>query len=281
MEKIQFLSEGVSLHGCLYPLNNGKASAVIFCHDAFESHDNWSAYAEKLSAKGFACFSFDFIGHGESQGLRSQVDLRLWAYNIRDSMNWLKKQGYNRFALVGWGHGGSAALLAAAHDSRVKCVITLAAPVLIMPSLAERIAYGAVSLAAWIKKTILRKPLTLSRLNEMEELSMFADDELNSRYFTDPKVQQVYRAIPIPESLDSVWVDITHALVNVRVPVLILHGSEDQIIPPAQSQKLYDLLQGKKSIQMIAGSGHALHLDRESNTVYQAISDWLKRNFKS
>lgn len=280
-KNIRFESEGIEINGVLREIQGPKSSAVIFCHGAFEFQENWFPYAEQLNEEGYPTFTFDFAGHGQSQGLRSKVDLRLWAYNIRDAMNCLQSQGYTRYALVGWGSGGSASILAAAHDTRLSCAVILSAPVYLYPSLADRVAYGLVSTAATIKKALFKRPLTLSRLNELSKMQIMADESANQHYLTNPKLQEIYKAIPIPDSLDSVWVDITRGVAKVTLPTLILHGTEDEIIPIEQSQKLYDLLQGPKKLKMIEGSGHALHLDRGKDTVYRMISNWLKRYAKN
>ena len=43
---------------------------------------------------------------------------------------------------------------------------------------------------------------------------------------------------------------------NVRAPVLIIHGTQDEIIPYALGVRLYDLIQGKKKFVCIPGGRH-------------------------
>ena len=280
VEPISFVSEGVEIHGSLWKADGPASGVVVFCHGAFETSKNWAAFAEKLSQDGFTSLTFDFAGHGQSQGLRGQVNLRGWTYNIRDALINLQELGYPAAGLVGWDSGGSAALLAAAHDKHARCAVILSAPVYLLPTLAERVAYGLASLVAKLKLWILHKPLTLSRLNEMKGLGILADETANEAYFEDHAVQEIYKAVPIPESLDSVWMDITGTVQKVNVPVLVVQGVEDKIIPINQAQKLYDLLPGRKEIKMVEGCGHAIHLDIEKDAVYELILNWMKANLK-
>ena len=275
-ENVIVISQGAEIHGVLREADQQKSRAVIFCHGAFEFKENWSTYAELLTSEGYATFTFDFTGHGESQGLRSLVDLRVWAYNIRDILNHLQRRGYQRFGLVGWGSGGSAALLAAAHDQRVACAAILSAPVYLVPNIGERAAYGLISAVARVKKAITGKPLTLSRLNELSEMRIAADESANEQYLSTPKVREQYSAVPIPDSLDSVWIDLTRAAARIKIPVVVIHGTDDQIVAANQSERLFSILQGKKELKLIDGSGHALHLDVSKETVFLQISDWLK-----
>lgn len=252
----------------------------MFCHGAFEFQENWFAYARRMTAEGWSAFTFDFAGHGQSQGLRSLVSLRVWAYNLRDALTALQRRGYGPFAVIGLGMGGSASLLAAAHDPRIESVVTLSAPMILQPPLAERVAYGLISGAAKIKKVIFKRPLTLSRLNELDEMRFLSDSAANEKYVADDQLRQMYSAVPIPDSLDSVWMDISGAVEKISLPVLVIHSKDDSIIPASQSQKIYDLLKGPKELELIEGSGHALHLDEKKGDVFALILAWIKRHAK-
>jgi alpha-beta hydrolase superfamily lysophospholipase len=275
MEKVVFSSEGVELYGTLREAEGSGPWAVVICHGAFEYQDNWFYYAERFTSEGLSTLTFDFVGHGESQGIRNLVNLRVWAYNIRDALNFLETRGYQKFALVGWDSGGSAVLLVAAHDRRLKCAVALSTPVLLTPPLVERIIFSFATLVAKVKKTIWKKQLTLSRINQLPEMRFMVDDNANEQYLANPRLKEIYRAVPIPDSLDSVWIDITRAIKRINIPVLVIHGAKDHILPVNQSQKLHALLQSPKDLQLIGESGHAVHLDQEKDEVYNLIARWV------
>ncbi len=281
MEQVTFHSEGLEIHGSLWKTDHPEKGAVLFCHGAFETQENWTAFADRLSQEGFTVFTFDFAGHGASQGMRGAVNLRAWAYNIRDAMNYLQRRGCSIFGLVGWESGGSAAMLAAAHDVRLSCAVIISAPVYLLPTLAERVVYMLASIVAKLKMAFVHKPLTFSRLNEMKRSGIMVDEAANEAYFADSKVQQIYNTFPFPGGLDNVWVDITGAAEKVNIPILVIQGTEDKIIPTNQSQKLHDLLQGRKKLKMVDGSGHAVHLDLQKDTAYTLIASWMKANLIS
>jgi alpha-beta hydrolase superfamily lysophospholipase len=233
-----------------------------------------------MNMEGWSAFLFDFTGHGKSQGLRSLVNLRVWAYNLRDALTTLQKKGYGPFAVVGLGIGASAALLAAAHDQRIESAVILSTPMILQPSLAERVAYGLASGAAKIKKAIFKRPLTLSRVNELKEMRFLFDEVANEQYVSNERMQQAYAAVPVPDSLDSVWMDISEAVQKISLPVLIIHSKEDKIVPTNQSSKILTLLKGLKEIKIIEGSGHALHLDQKKEEVFRLILDWINGHRK-
>ncbi|MBA4399393.1 MAG: hypothetical protein C0396_05945 [Anaerolinea sp.] len=278
MEDFFFVSEGDRIHAVLYEATEGKAphGAVIFCHGAFESSAHWSDYARRLADQGFSALAVDFVGHGASDGLRGLVDLRRWAYNLRDAMNALTTRGYRHFAVVGWGSGGSAALLAAAHDRRMECVVTLATPVNLTPLLSERIVFTLMTGWSKVRSLFTKKLLTLSRSEAYNALCFAVDSEVDEAYKNDTYLQEILAAVPVPQSLDSVWADITTAVKNVKAPVLILQGKDDEVLPLKQSEKLFKLLPGHKKLVLVEDAGHALHLDQKKDEVYITIAKWIK-----
>ncbi|MDO8892171.1 MAG: alpha/beta hydrolase [Sulfurimicrobium sp.] len=71
--------------------------------------------------------------------------------------------------------------------------------------------------------------------------------------------------------------DTRTALAGVKCPVLILHSSEDEIVPYAQGEALYATAPGKKELVTLRG-GHndALFLSRDRYR--QAVGDFLQLN---
>ena len=279
-EEIIFLSEGLEIHGVLHHASRPGSRVAVFCHGAFEFQKNWFAYARQMNAEGWSTFTFDFAGHGQSQGMHSLVNLRVWAYNLRDALTALQTRGYGPFAVIGWGIGGSAVLLATAHDRRIESAVVLATPMVLQPPLAERVAYGLISGVAKIKKAIFKRPLILSRLNELVEMCFLSDHASNEKYIADDRLRQIFAAVPVPESLDSVWMDISAAVEKVHLPVLVIHSQQDAIVRTEQSKKIYDLLKGPKELRLIDGSGHALHLDEKRDEVLRLILDWINSHRK-
>jgi alpha-beta hydrolase superfamily lysophospholipase len=277
MEQVTFVSGDNRLSGALFEAPISGPDAVVLCHGAFEFKDNWFDYAERLAGQGFSALAFDFTGHGESEGLRGTVDMHVWPHDIREALNFLITRGYRRFGLVGWDSGGSAVVVAAAHDPRVRCAVVLSAPVFLMPSLADRVAFTLAIGASKVKRALWKKPLTLSRVRELDEMRVAVDDDINTRYLSDLRLRASFEAVPVPEGLDSTWIDITRAAQKVKVPVLIIHGAEGTVNPLKQSQKLRDAVQGHKRLHIVEETGHAAHLDWQRDEVFKLVASWMKR----
>lgn len=281
MEDIYFISEGDKLHGVLLePVGAEAASAVILAHGPFDSCTDWLPFAERLTKAGRAVLALDFSGHGASEGLRGMVDLRRWAYNLRDAMNAMGARGYQRFALVGWNSGGSAVLLVAAHDARLDCAVGLSTPVQLTPMLSELLVYTLMIGWSGLRRLFTRKPLMLSRAGAYTALRFAVDDGVDEVYRSDERLHAVLEALPVPQSLDSVWMDISTAVPKITIPVLIVHGVKDDIIPIKQAKLADKLLKGKKKLILVEDAGHVLHLDLKKDDVLASIDDWINRHLQ-
>ncbi len=78
-------ADGVTLYGTWYPSNQANAPVCLLLHNLGEdrSKNEWVALAEKLQKEGFAVFTFDFRGHGESVN----ASPKFWGYGANRGSN--------------------------------------------------------------------------------------------------------------------------------------------------------------------------------------------------
>ena len=63
---------------------------------------------------------------------------------------------------------------------------------------------------------------------------------------------------------------------NVRSPILIIHGDQDEIVPYDMGQELYDAANEPKTFYSIEGSGHNDTYIVGGNAYYDALRDFLE-----
>ena len=61
---------------------------------------------------------------------------------------------------------------------------------------------------------------------------------------------------------------------DLRVPLLIVHGEADDVVPVAMGRQLYAIAPDPKEIVTLAGAGHNNH---DLYGSFEAVSSWLKR----
>lgn len=113
----------------------GPRPAVVMPHGGPADRDTWRYdwLGQFLAARGYVVIQPNFRGSGgygkDYLGENAFHEWRLVMSDIRDSADWLTKQGLadpNRVAILGWSYGGYAALQSAALDRRYKAVVAIA-----------------------------------------------------------------------------------------------------------------------------------------------------------
>ena len=65
--------------------------------------------------------------------------------------------------------------------------------------------------------------------------------------------------------------DLVTKLRQLDLPVLIVHGTEDSVVPPAMAQQLYDTVRGPKRLVLVEGAGHSWVVRRAGAEMFEAV----------
>ncbi len=63
---------------------------------------------------------------------------------------------------------------------------------------------------------------------------------------------------------------------NARIPILIIHGDKDRMIPVEMSQELYDAATSEKELWIVEGAGHAQSQDKDPEGYFGHVKVFLK-----
>lgn len=217
-------ASGKRLHGWLTaPVSEpGSPRWAILVHGWGRNAERMLPYIRALAAAGFHTLAFDARHHGLSDrdGFAS---MKKFSEDIRAAADFLEKEGEKPpFAVLGLSIGGSAAIHAAAHDSRLRPVVTVGA------FAHPRDAMIALGFGRFIFAPIA--PL----------LFRFIEWRVGAR-------------------LDHLAPERNIA----KVPsVLLVHGTEDTVVPPSHAQRLLAGANGHAELWLIPQRGHSdVHLE--------------------
>ena len=70
---------------------------------------------------------------------------------------------------------------------------------------------------------------------------------------------------------------LNYKLAGEERPLLILHGSNDEVAPVADAYALYDAAAEPKHLEILAGSDHAFTRDRDLEKVIDLSLRWFQR----
>jgi uncharacterized protein len=213
--------EGTKLVGLL---NERSRNIVILLHGFRDSKNGSSVkrLAEDLLEQNVSSFRFDMFAHGESEGKFEDLTVTKAVSGALSAIGMLKEMGFQKMGVMGVSFGGIVALVTAYKTKEVK-YLALKSPVSDYVYLKEKREGKAKVLQDGSFEITTRKGVTY---------------KLNKCFYEDGLANSPYK---FAKELD--------------VPVLIVHGDEDSLVPLEQSQKLIELLP-KVRLEVIEGCDH-------------------------
>lgn len=225
------------------------ARSIVLIHGFGGDADRWAFTQEPLAATA-SVYAFDLPGHGQSSKDVSDGSVAALAEVVIAFMDALD---IGSATLIGHSLGGAIALQTAiAHPERV-AALTLIAP---------------AGLGRAINTAYLDGFITCDNRKEMKALlqELVADPELVSRSLVADMLQ-FKRIDGVPQALRTIadgfcdaggqTVDLRAGLAGLDLPVQVIWGDQDRIIPAAQAQGLPDAV----AVHVLPGYGHLVQLE--------------------
>ncbi len=247
----------------------GPTKAVLcLVHGLGEHSGRYDDVAATFNAAGYAVIAFDTRGHGRSPGQRGHTPFDRTMEDVTALIDRAAElyPGLPRF-LYGHSLGG---LIVLTHCLRVHPAITgvvATSPGLASPLLDQKLKIGAAKLLGSVLPTVT-VPTGL-------------DANLISR---DPEVVKVYLADPLVHDKSTLALGRDGALAaeyalehasEIDVPLLIVHGTGDEITYARGSEQFIAQVPGDKTLNLYDGYYHETHNEPESAQVLADTIAWL------
>ncbi|MBR5441987.1 MAG: alpha/beta hydrolase [Clostridia bacterium] len=238
-------TDGLKLHA-LSVVNKGQShSYVIMLHPATCSAIDMAQFAYHFYDLGFNIILPDARGCGESEG-----NLTFGVEDARDVPMWVNKiidlDPDAVIFLYGLGMGGSAVTVAAGEQlpANVKGVI-------------EDSGYN--DLDAVFKHNI--------------------DSLYNKKSFPSLLIARLYAKSVKGFDFDAPLVE--ESVANVKVPMLFIHGGDDQIVPVDQSNDMYEACRGKGSDhEYMTGAAHCRAMHTDPVKYWRVVDEFILENME-
>jgi uncharacterized protein len=127
LETLAFASsDGTKLAGWWVP-RSGATKTLILLHSLGGNREDLSVFAEPIWQAGFNLVMLDMRSHGMSQGKYFTYGFHEWK-DVQAAIDLVSsKQPNQTFSILGVSGGGPVAIAAAAHDQRIRKVVTIGA----------------------------------------------------------------------------------------------------------------------------------------------------------
>jgi len=240
--------DGIKIVGQLYLPGESYQSpypTVCVCHGIPAERRNagyvgYRLLAERICHQGFAVFIFNFRGTGDSGG---NLDLLGWTRDLKAAINYLctlPELDSSRLLLLGFSGGAAVSIYVAAQDSRVSSIAVCASPA---------------------EFTFLTKgEESTSLIDHFRSIGTIRDKDFPhsaEKWFSG------FRMIS----------PIKHVAGIAPRPLLLVHGSKDELVDVNHAHRLYDKAGEPKQLIIVNEAGHRL---RGSNKAITIVINWLK-----
>lgn len=249
-------------------------------------HIHPQRFARSLTKSGYACFSFDYRGFADSEGIRNRVLLEEQVRDIRAATAYASSDERidpARIALLGWGVGAGIVIDATWAMPIVRCLIAVNG---FYNGARFQAAHRTPSELRAFTDTVWQARQRRARTNEDESVDPFEIHPLDSssRSYVDYFLKAIrgYDAegydLDFAESLLS-W--NPEALASeFTLPILIAHGERNDLYPLSDALSLYRAWRGEKALYRMPTAGHTEFMHDEDETflgMMEAITAWLAR----
>jgi len=241
-----FNASGDTIRGDLrHAPGTAAAPVLLVCH-GFTAHKDWGPFpyiGRRLAGLGFVTVVFNFSHNGIGSSFRRFTEAEKFARNtvgkeLEDARAVIDAVASGRLAagtadpsrigIIGHSRGAGVALLAARDDARIRGVAAWS-------TVATFHRYTAHQKETWEQQGYLPVTIRGARTSLRFDLPVLRDLEANREAY-----------------------DLRKAVRELRVPLLLVHGTADVAVKPAEAEELYGASDRSRSeLLLLEGAGHA------------------------
>ena len=262
------LKSGLVLKGMISSPGENVRALIVFVHGLGEHIHRYEAWAGLLNREGIGFTGVDLPGHGLSDGIRGNIK----DYSVTDEMiDILLESAGHTFPgipifLYGHSLGGGIVLDYLLRKN---------------PPLK-----GAIVTSPWLKLSFEPSKFKLAVASLMKNLfpGLIQPSGLVVEHIShDSEVVKKYKADQLVH--DKISVSLFHSAMNaagyslaqasdLKVPLLIMHGSDDKICSPEGSRE-FAAKAPMAELKIWSGGYHELHNELFKNEVFAYLMNWI------
>jgi dipeptidyl aminopeptidase/acylaminoacyl peptidase len=248
-ETVSFTTgDGIALKGWLVkpPRIRTGSPAIIICHGVGANKSDFTGLAAALSRRGYYTLLFDFRAHGESGGSRSSLGYHEQK-DVTAALQYLKNRREidpQRIGIYGFSLGGSTAILSAAKTGAFSAVVADSA---------------------------------FSSLRDQARTAI-------TGFYHLPAFPFLHLAVLGYELYFQTGVDAVSPVTAIAdlspVPILIIAGEGDHLIPVENGRMLYAAARDPKELWIVPGAEHGGTLVAAGAEYEKRVEEFFDKNLK-
>lgn len=245
---------------------------LLLVHGLGEHGGRYMNVVNEFVPRGFLVSALDHRGHGQSEGPRCYVNRFDDYVQDLDTYVNIVRGGHpdSRIFMVGHSLGGTnATAYAEAHPEKLAGLI-LSAPALK--------AGSSITARDKVFARILSRLAPKMGVSKLDVTSISKDPAVVKAYVEDPLVYTgKICARTGAEILKAIEKTIPPRLRDIKLPVLIMQGTEDRLSNPEGSRMIFEgVSSADKTFKRYEGLYHEIFNEPERATVFADMREWLE-----
>jgi len=255
-------------HG--YLPTGGPRAIMLIVHGLAEHSGRYMNVIDYFVPNGYAIYSFDQRGHGQSEGMRGYVER--FSYYIDDLKTFFDvvrgKHSDKKIFIVGHSIGGTIAIAySLRHQDEFDGLILSGATIEPGSSLSPA-------------KIMLARLLSLIApkmgVDVIDASAISQDHEVVDAYVNDPLVYRGKIRARLGNELIRAMKVLPEQMPEIHLPVLIMSGTNDRLSNPQGSQLLYESVSsGDKTLKFYDGFYHEIFNEPGREQVFNDMEAWI------
>ncbi|HVE81849.1 MAG TPA: lysophospholipase [Myxococcales bacterium] len=264
-------ADGTCLQAYEWKPTSGPArGAVVIVHGIRDHASRYAALAEALAARGLIVYSQDLRGHGDSGGDRQRFDSMAQMVGDADLAVEEAKKLNPGLPVFLYGHsmGGLISTeYALAHGDKLRGLVLSGAALKLPPTVSD----GEKGAARFFSAVLPGLPA-----QAVDDTQFVRDPAAKKELAADPLVDHGnLPARSAAAALDGID-DVQKRMGELKVPVLILHGSADKATNPEGSKELNArAASADKTLKIYEGVFHDLMHEPERAQITEEVVGWI------
>lgn len=249
---------------------DSASGVVVISHGLAEHGGRYAHVAQWLASVGYPTYAHDHRGHGKSEGPRANIDRMAGVVADLDTMIGTARERHPGVPVFLLGHsmGGLIALQYVTGTPAELAGVVLSAP-------AVEVAIG--SKVQRVSAGLLSRVLPNLGVLKLDSAMVSRDPDVVHAYDTDPlnyrgkiRVRTGAEMLHAAEAMPA-------RLANLKLPVLLLQGSADQLVAPVSAHVVADGA-GSEDLTLKSYDGlyHEVMNEPEKDTVLADLVEWLQ-----
>lgn len=230
---------GEKLDYAFHGEQSGSGRLVIIGHGVTGNKDRpWAeALASAIADSGTPTLRFSFSGNGDSEGDFRESTVSKEVQDLAAIIDAATAAGYDDIVYAGHSMGGAVGVISAAQDARIKRLISLAG--MVFTKKFAEVEFGDAT----------------------PDEGFMWDDE-------DCPLSQTY-----VDDMNTIG-DVLDLAPQVAVPWLLIHGTEDDVVPIQESHDIIAKATAPTEFVELPGSNHVF-ADAAQQPMVDAVLGWL------